>query len=52
MLRRSAIRDLQQKPLRTPAPVERITRTDLIREPEPNCPQPNLASRLRRLVLG
>ena len=52
MLRRSAIRELQRKPLRTPAPVERITRTDLTSESGLNCPQPNLASRLRRLVFG
>jgi hypothetical protein len=52
MLRRSALCEWQQKPVRSGPTVERITRTDLDRDIDPACPQPNLVSRLRRLVFG
>ncbi len=52
MLRRNALQELQQRPADSRPAVERITRTDLYRDIDPACPQPNLVSRLRRLVFG
>ncbi len=52
MLRRSALRELQQTTDRDSMSVERITRTDLTREADPTLPEPNLVSRFRRIVFG